>query len=95
MMIEVTAEQYLAMYRDMLRVRLFEFALEREFQRGKVPGMLHTGVGQEATLTAVAYALRPEDGIFPGHRAEACLNDVHTPALRPDSLLEAHDPASD
>jgi pyruvate dehydrogenase E1 component alpha subunit len=78
-MLEITAEQYLAMYRDMLRVRLFEFALEREFKRGKVPGMLHTGVGQEATLTAVAHALRREDGIFPDHRCHGLLFLKGTP----------------
>jgi acetoin:2,6-dichlorophenolindophenol oxidoreductase subunit alpha len=78
-MIEIVAEQYLGMYRDMLRVRLFEFALEREFKRGNVPGMLHTGVGQEATLTAVAHALRPEDGIFPDHRCHGLLFLKGTP----------------
>jgi TPP-dependent pyruvate/acetoin dehydrogenase alpha subunit len=81
-MIEITAEAYLGMYRDMLRVRLFEFALEREFKRGKVPGMLHTGVGQEATLTAVAHSLRPEDGIFPDHRCHGLLFLKGTPGQK-------------
>ena len=76
---EITAEQYVRMYRDMLRVRLFEFALEREFKRGQVPGMLHTGVGQEATLVAVAQALRPEDGLFPDHRCHGLLFLKGTP----------------
>jgi acetoin:2,6-dichlorophenolindophenol oxidoreductase subunit alpha len=81
-MIEITAERYLGMYRDMLRVRLFEFALEREFKRGQVPGMLHTGVGQEATLTAVAHALRPDDGIFPDHRCHGLLFLKGTPGQK-------------
>lgn len=79
MAIEMSTEQYLAMYRDMWRVRKFELALEREFKRGKVPGMLHTGLGQEATLVAIAHSLRREDGIFPDHRCHGLLFLKGTP----------------
>lgn len=72
-MTEISPEQYLLMYRDMWRVRKFELALEREFKRGNVPGMLHTGLGQEATMTAIAHVLRREDGIFPDHRCHGLL----------------------
>jgi pyruvate dehydrogenase E1 component alpha subunit len=67
------------MYRDMRRVRQFETALEREFKRGNVPGMLHTGLGQEATLVAIAHSLRREDGIFPDHRCHGLLFLKGTP----------------
>lgn len=81
-MIEIDAKRYIDMYRDMLRVRTFEFALEREFKRGIVPGMLHTGVGQEATLTAVAHSLRREDGLFPDHRCHGLLFLKGTPGRK-------------
>jgi pyruvate dehydrogenase E1 component alpha subunit len=58
----------LRLYRDMVLVRVFEQRLENEHKRGHVPGLLHTGVGQEATLAAIAYALRPTDCFFPDHR---------------------------
>ena len=81
-MIEIDEKRYIDMYRDMLRVRTFEFALEREFKRGVVPGMLHTGVGQEATLTAVAHSLRLEDGLFPDHRCHGLLFLKGTPGQK-------------
>jgi len=52
----------------MCLIRSFEFALEREFQAGNVPGMLHTGVGQEATQSALAANLEATDTFFPDHR---------------------------
>ncbi len=61
-------EQWLDLYRDMWLVRAFEFGLEREFKKGTVPGMLHTGVGQEATQAALAAHLEKTDCFFPDHR---------------------------
>jgi pyruvate dehydrogenase E1 component alpha subunit len=58
----------LSLYRDMWLIRSFELALEREFQAGNVPGMLHTGVGQEATQAALAANLEATDAFFPDHR---------------------------
>lgn len=63
----------------MRRVRQFETALEWEFKLGNVPGMLHTGVGQEATLASIAHSLRREDGIFPDHRCHGLLFLKGTP----------------
>lgn len=79
---EVSSNQYLALFRDMWRVRKFEQALEREFKRGKVPGMLHIGLGQEATLAAIAHSLRKEDGIFPDHRCHGLLFLKGTPGKK-------------
>jgi pyruvate dehydrogenase E1 component alpha subunit len=58
----------LDLYRDMWLIRAFEFALEREFEAGNVPGMLHTGVGQEATQVALSAHLLATDAFFPDHR---------------------------
>jgi len=76
---DISNQEYLDLYRDMWRIRQFETALEREYKAGNVPGMLHTGVGQEATLVAVAHALRREDGLFPDHRCHGLLFLKGTP----------------
>lgn len=61
-------ETLVDLYRDMWLIRAFEFGLEREFKKGNVPGMLHTGVGQEATQAALAAHLKATDCFFPDHR---------------------------
>ena len=58
----------LGLYRDMWMIRAFEQGLEREFEQGNVPGMLHTGLGQEATQAALADQLLATDCFFPDHR---------------------------
>jgi pyruvate dehydrogenase E1 component alpha subunit len=64
----------LKLYRDMVLVREFEQQLEGEQKRGRVPGLLHTGVGQEATLAAIAHVLEKTDCFFPDHRCHGlCL----------------------
>jgi pyruvate dehydrogenase E1 component alpha subunit len=75
-------ELALRLYRDMLAVRAFELGLEREFKRGNVPGMLHTGLGQEATQAAIAANLRRTDCFFPDHRCHGLLFLAGTPGER-------------
>ncbi len=58
----------LGLYRDMWTIRAFEQGLEREFEAGNVPGMLHTGLGQEAAQAALATHLEATDCFFPDHR---------------------------
>ena len=79
---DINPEHYLDMYRDMRLIRSFEFALEREFKKGNVPGMLHTGVGQEAVLTSIANSLQKTDGIFPDHRCHGLLFLKGTPGKK-------------
>lgn len=69
----------LKLYRDMWIVRSFEFGLEREFKKGNVPGMLHTGLGQEAVQAAIAHNLRRTDAFFPDHRCHGLLVLAGTP----------------
>ncbi len=76
---EFDATTALALYRDMWIVRSFEFGLEREFKKGNVPGMLHTGVGQEAVQAAIARNLRHTDAFFPDHRCHGLLVLAGTP----------------
>lgn len=72
----------LDLYRDMWIVRSFEFGLEREFKKGNVPGMLHTGVGQEAVQSAIAANLRRTDVFFPDHRCHGLLVLAGTPGQK-------------
>lgn len=69
----------LDLYRDMWLIRAFEQGLEREFKKGNVPGMLHTGLGQEATQAAMARNLRRSDAFFPDHRCHGLLVLAGTP----------------
>ncbi|MDH4309105.1 MAG: thiamine pyrophosphate-dependent dehydrogenase E1 component subunit alpha, partial [Acidimicrobiia bacterium] len=64
----VHVDTMLGLYRDMWMIRAFEQGLEREFSKGNVPGMLHTGLGQEATQAALAAHLDATDAFFPDHR---------------------------
>lgn len=57
-----------SLYQDMWLIRAFEQGLESEFEKGNVPGMLHTGLGQEATQAALAAHLEATDAYFPDHR---------------------------
>jgi TPP-dependent pyruvate/acetoin dehydrogenase alpha subunit len=75
----IDSDILLQLYRDMWLVRSFEFALEREFKKGNVPGMLHTGVGQEAVQAAIAHNLRHTDAFFPDHRCHGLLVLAGTP----------------
>lgn len=75
----VDSKLLLDLYRDMWVVRSFEFGLEREFKKGNVPGMLHTGVGQEAVQVAIARSLRKSDAFFPDHRCHGLLVLAGTP----------------
>jgi TPP-dependent pyruvate/acetoin dehydrogenase alpha subunit len=63
----------LAMYASMLRVRLFEERARELFQHGRIPGFLHTSVGQEAVAVGVAAALRPDDYVLSTHRGHGHL----------------------
>ncbi|MGQ9910283.1 MAG: thiamine pyrophosphate-dependent dehydrogenase E1 component subunit alpha [Candidatus Flexifilum sp.] len=73
------AQTILDLYRDMWIIRAFELGLEREFKKGNVPGMLHTGLGQEAVQTAIAANLRHTDAFFPDHRCHGLLVLAGTP----------------
>jgi pyruvate dehydrogenase E1 component alpha subunit len=58
----------LLLYRTMQRIRKFEMAVVELFARGKIPGFLHTYVGEEAIAAGVCAALRPDDYIISTHR---------------------------
>ena len=51
-------DQLLGMYAGMLRVRMFEERVRELFANGRIPGFLHTSVGQEAIAVGVCSAPR-------------------------------------
>src|SRR5712692_9019409 len=57
--------------RQMIFIRRFEEATEREFRRGKIGGYLHVYSGQEAVVSGVVSALRKDDVVFTGYRDHA------------------------
>src|SRR5438105_8216060 len=57
--------------RQMIFIRRFEEATEREFRRGKIGGYLHVYSGQEAVVSGVVSALRNDDVVFSGYRDHA------------------------
>ncbi|GAB4539003.1 MAG: pyruvate dehydrogenase (acetyl-transferring) E1 component subunit alpha [Anaerolineae bacterium] len=70
---DIPKEVALRLYETMQRIRKFELAVIELFARGKIPGFLHTYVGQEAVAAGVCAALRPEDKIISTHRGHGHL----------------------
>jgi len=52
----------------MVRIRVFETRVTELFVAGKLPGFVHTYLGQEAIAAAVCQILRPDDYITSTHR---------------------------
>jgi acetoin:2,6-dichlorophenolindophenol oxidoreductase subunit alpha len=61
------------MYASLQRVRLFEERVRELFAAGRIPGFLHTSIGQEAIAVGTAAALRPDDYVFSTHRGHGHL----------------------
>lgn len=62
-------ELMLEMYRRMLRIRLFEEAVQRLVKRGELPGSIHLSIGQEAQVVGSCIALSPQDYMTGTHRS--------------------------
>ena len=45
----------------MLRVRMFEEKIDELYLQGKLPGSIHTSIGQEAVSVGVVNAMREDD----------------------------------
>jgi len=57
--------------RQMIFIRRFEEATEREFRRGKIGGYLHVYSGQEAVASGILTAIKKGDVVFSGYRDHA------------------------
>lgn len=65
------AEHGLGLLRRMLLVRRFEERCAEEYQRGRIRGFLHLGIGQEAVAVGAVAALDPADRIVAAYREHA------------------------
>jgi pyruvate dehydrogenase E1 component alpha subunit len=70
---EMPKDVALQLYETMQRIRSFEVAVIELFARGKIPGFLHTYVGEEAVAAGVCAVLRPDDKIISTHRGHGHL----------------------
>jgi TPP-dependent pyruvate/acetoin dehydrogenase alpha subunit len=70
---EIPKDVALQLYETMQRIRSFEVAVIELFARGKIPGFLHTYVGEEAVAAGVCAVLRPDDKIISTHRGHGHL----------------------
>lgn len=59
----------LRLHREMLRIRLAELALAREYKGQQMKTPTHFAVGQEASAVGVCNALAKDDVVFSHHRA--------------------------
>ena len=64
----------LEMFETMMKIRLFEERVTLEYQRGDMPGFVHTYIGAEAVATGVCAHLSETDLIASTHRGHGhCL----------------------
>src|SRR5256884_7780987 len=64
----VDRDQYLTMYAQMYRIRVFEEHVNELYTSGKMPGLAHLYIGEEAVAAGVGQALPPADFPTPTHR---------------------------
>ncbi len=65
---DLPKESLLSMYRSMLRIRLIEEAIEKDYHKDEMKSPIHLVIGQEATCVGACSALRIEDEAFASHR---------------------------
>ncbi|HIA68488.1 TPA: thiamine pyrophosphate-dependent dehydrogenase E1 component subunit alpha [Candidatus Poribacteria bacterium] len=71
---ETTLDQWLNVYRQMLKIRLFEEKTNELYTSAKMPGLAHLYIGEEAIAVGVCEALRQDDYITSTHRGHGhCL----------------------
>ncbi|HEX9788754.1 MAG TPA: thiamine pyrophosphate-dependent dehydrogenase E1 component subunit alpha [Candidatus Binatia bacterium] len=61
-------ERWLHLYRQMLKIRLFEEEVNQLYLSAKMPGLAHLYIGEEAVAVGVCEALRRDDYITSTHR---------------------------
>ena len=66
-------DKLIAMYQNMLTIRLFETRVGELFAQGKLPGFIHLYLGEEATATGVCAQLKTGDYITSTHRGHGHL----------------------
>ena len=70
---ELSQEQLIKMYEDMLKIRLWESKVKDLLLAGGFRGVAHLYVGEEAVAVGVCHALRKDDYIASNHRGHGHL----------------------
>ena len=65
---DLSKEKKIAMYQDMLKIRLFEEKVFELYGQNVVPGTIHLYAGEEAVAVGVCTNLRKDDYIVSTHR---------------------------
>ncbi|QXW66345.1 thiamine pyrophosphate-dependent dehydrogenase E1 component subunit alpha [Streptobacillus moniliformis] len=68
---KLTKEQLLDMFKKMQEARIFDLKVAQLVKKGKVPGMTHFSVGEEAASVGAIAALNDDDIITSNHRGHA------------------------
>jgi TPP-dependent pyruvate/acetoin dehydrogenase alpha subunit len=70
----VDREQWLHMYAQMVKIRIFEENVNDLYTSAKMPGLAHLYIGEEAVAVGICEALRKDDYITSTHRGHGhCL----------------------
>jgi len=69
----IEKEKLIDMYRVMVRIRVFENRVYKEFAAGNIPGFVHLYAGEEAIAAGACANLRPDDYITSTHRGHGHL----------------------
>lgn len=64
----ITPDVALGIHTTMVRIRVFESRVVELFEAGKLPGFVHTYIGEEAIAAGVCAVLRSDDYITSTHR---------------------------
>jgi TPP-dependent pyruvate/acetoin dehydrogenase alpha subunit len=64
------ADFLIGLYRDMLRIRMIQEAIESRYHEDEMKTPIHLVIGQEATSVGVCAALRNTDQIYSSHRTQ-------------------------
>ena len=64
----IPQETLKAMYRTMVTIRAFEERVKDLYARGRIPGLAHLYIGEEAVAAGVCADLRVDDYITSTHR---------------------------
>jgi len=76
----VAAELGVRLYRQMVRIRLFEEQVNELYTRALMPGLAHLYIGEEAVAVGICEALKNTDYVTSTHRGHGhCLAKGATP----------------
>src|SRR3954466_10961074 len=66
--VQLSRQELIRAYRDMVTIRRFEERVQEEFSKGGIPGFVHLYAGEEASAVGMCQHLGPKDYIASTHR---------------------------